>query len=163
MRHLAFAALFLVGCVGSGATPPDDPACAPELFEPSGNEHLITFSNYVGFAGDWGPERTIHRDGHVTSVYYGGELETPALGEARVAQLVEELRESDAIAEREGCYEGGGSLVPAGPDSGCGLKVTLQLDGTVARFSGCGVPDTVRAAYDAAYRYELEARSAAED
>lgn len=157
MHRLAFASLLLVGCA-PGVVPADDPACAPDLFEVAGNDHLVSISNYVGFAGRYRPEVVIHDDGRVTTAGYDGTvMEMGTLGDVRVAQLADELRATEALTEAEGCYEG--SFVPAGPDDGCGLKVTLQLDGTIARFSGCGVPDSVRAAYDAAYRYEMEARA----
>ncbi|MEZ4341005.1 MAG: hypothetical protein R3B82_30640 [Sandaracinaceae bacterium] len=157
MHRFTLASLLLVGCA-PGAVPVDDPACAPDLLEVSGNDHLVSISNYVGLAGRYRPEVIIHDDGRVTTAGYDGSvLEMGSLGATRIAQLADELRASEALTEAEGCYEG--SFVPAGPDDGCGIRVTLQLDGTIARFSGCGVPDAVRAAYDAAYRYETEARA----
>ncbi|MEC7518309.1 MAG: hypothetical protein VYE22_00515 [Myxococcota bacterium] len=160
--RFALPLVLLTGCV-DGYLPAEEPLCEERLLPgPEAQDYLVVRSIWIGFAGDYEPPLTIHRDGRLTRVYAGGEVrELPSLGAERVAQLEADLTATGVYDEASGCYPAGGASLS--PDSGCDFRLTFAAPGGDLRVAGCQIPAAVREADGLVLAYEREARAAAEE
>jgi hypothetical protein len=132
-------AFLLSACGGGAPEPASDPACNARLL-PADDDLIASKATFVGLAGDFPSPDQVRSDG---SGIFGRFIDEPVAfdspGAEVVAQLEDDLRASGAFEEESGCY--GGEPEFRGPDSGCGTKLTLALDGRLVQFEGCELPE----------------------